>query len=80
MQPPRMGSSTRPLKPEGEWRSGEIYLFVVTTNTTVGFHATNSEPEGRNDSQVTNKNGVRLLVDLIEAAQAGGGSVEYHVQ
>ena len=69
----------RTFRPEGEWRSGEIYLFVVTTSATVVFHATNPELEGRDDSQVTDKNGVRFVVDLIEAAQAGGGFVEYHV-
>lgn len=69
----------RTFRPEGEWRRGEIYLFIVTVDATVVFHATNPALEGRDDSQVTDKNGVRFVVELIEAAQAGGGFVEYHV-
>ena len=73
------GFFDRTFRPEGEWRNGEVYVFVVTTDATVVFHATNPELEGRDDSQVTDKNGVRFVVDLIAAAQAGGGFVEYHV-
>lgn len=67
------------FRPEGEWRSGEIYLFVVTTDAEVVFHATNPDLEGRDQSQVTDKNGVRLVVELVNKAQAGGGFVEYYV-
>lgn len=69
----------RTFRPEGEWHSGEVYIFVVTVDATVVFHATRLELEGRDHAQVTDKNGVRFVVELIEAAQAGGGFVEYHV-
>ena len=67
------------FRPEGEWRSGEIYLFVVTTEARVVFHATIPDIEGNDHSEFVDKNGVRLVVELVEKAQAGGGFVEYHV-
>ena len=69
----------RTFRPEGEWRRGQVYVFVVRADATVVFHATNPELEGRDESRVVDKNGVRFVVKLIEAAQAGGGFVEYHV-
>ena len=68
--------------PLGEWRTDGpdgVYLFVVTTAAVVVFHPANPDIEGDDHSGRVDENGVRLVVDLVEAAQAGGGFVEYHV-
>ena len=51
----------------------------MTTDATAFFHATNPDLEGQDRSQITDKDGVRPVVELIAAAQAGGGFVEYHL-
>lgn len=66
----------------GEWRTSGpdgVYVFVVTTDAMVVFHPANPEIEGDDHSELVDENGVRLVVELVEAARAGGDFVEYHV-
>ncbi len=62
----------------GDWRHEHIYLFIYNTNGDVVFHGADRSLEARNQLDLEDVNGVRFVQLLIEAAQAGGGFVEYH--
>ena len=65
------------FRPEGEWRDGEIYVFVETMEMFSFFHAALPEAEGTDRSGVEDPNGVKISHELRAAAAAGGGYVEY---
>ena len=65
------------FRPEGEWRNGEIYVFVDTMELINFFHATNAAVEGQDRCCGVDPNGVNVGEELRAAAQAGGGYVEY---
>ena len=65
------------FRPEGPWRMGEIYLFVSETDGAVLFHAARQELEGQDLSDLEDAEGVRITEELLAAAAAGGGYVEY---
>ena len=65
------------FRPEGEWRHGEVYVFVETMELTSFFHAGNPQVEGRARPNSQDANGVMVNQELRAAAQAGGGFVEY---
>jgi methyl-accepting chemotaxis protein len=52
------------------------YLFAYTTDGTSVVNA-KPENEGKNFIDLTDPNGVKLVANLIKAASAGGGYVEY---
>ena len=62
----------------GPWRQGSTYLYILTEEGVVLFHATRPDQVGRNliDSQTIND--FPVVRRLIEKAQAGGGFVEYY--
>ena len=64
----------------GEWRSESIYIFAGTTEGVTWFHAAYPDREGRQRYDVRDKNGVHLIRELIAAAEAGGGFVEYYAE
>ena len=64
----------------GDWKSGEVYVFVVSTDGYTLFHG--GFPlrfEGRQFEDIDRQdaNGVRYLRELLAAGEAGGGFVEY---
>ena len=61
----------------GHFKSGPIYLFVFTPEAYVLFHGANAWREGRYTENLTDINGTRFVEQMIAAAQAGGGFVEY---
>ena len=65
------------FRPEGQWRKGEIYLFILETNGTMFFHPLLPELEGQDLSDLEDVQGVRFTQKVLEAAAAGGGYVEY---
>ena len=65
------------FRPEGQWRQGEIYLYVIDLNGVSFFNAASPEIEGTDLSDFTDVEGVRINEELIAAATAGGGFVEY---
>lgn len=65
------------FRPEGQWRQGEIYLYVIDLNGVSVFNAATPELEGTDLSDFTDVEGVRVNEELIAAAAAGGGFVEY---
>ncbi|MXX36983.1 MAG: hypothetical protein F4Y91_20670 [Gemmatimonadetes bacterium] len=64
---------------EGDWRHGSIYLFIFTTNGYVIFHGANRTQEARTVLDSEDINGVKVVQELIKAARAGGGYVEYYL-
>lgn len=60
------------------WAGGPIYLFVITTDGDVFFHAGNAALEGRNLWDNEDRNGVRTTQELIAAAERGGDFVDYY--
>ena len=67
----------RMFRPAGEWHMGSIYIFVANTQGVMRFHAANQSLEGRNLYDNKDRNGVCYVRELIAAAEAGGGFVEY---
>ena len=64
---------------EGDWRHGSIYLFIFTSNGYVIFHGANRTQETRTVLDSEDINGVKVVQELIKAARAGGGYVEYYL-
>ena len=65
---------------DGDWKSGDVYVFVVSTDGYTLFHG--GFPlrfEGRQFEDIDRQdaNGVRYLRELLAAGEAGGGFVEY---
>ncbi|MDE3261289.1 MAG: cache domain-containing protein [Acidobacteriota bacterium] len=65
------------FRPEGQWRQGEIYLYAIDLNGVSFFSAATPDLEGTDLSDLTGVEGVRINEELIAAAMAGGGFVEY---
>ena len=65
------------FRQEGEWRHGEIYVFVDTMELVNFFHATDPAIEKTDRCCGVDPNGVNVGEELRAAAQAGGGYVEY---
>ena len=65
------------FRPEGEWRHGEIYLFMIDSEGVNRFSAQSPELEGQDLSDLEDSRGVRIVDELLAAAAAGGGYVEY---
>ena len=65
------------FRPEGQWRQGEIYLFIGDLNGVNFFHPALPELEGTDVSDATDVEGVRVTEELLAASAAGGGYVEY---
>ena len=65
------------FRPEGEWRHGEVYVFVETMELSSFFHAASPQVEGRDRTNSQDANGVLINQELRAVALAGGGFVEY---
>ena len=63
---------------DGSWRLGEIYIFFLQTDGLLFFHGANPSIENMNIIDAQDLNGVYYTRELIQAAQAGGGYVEYY--
>ena len=63
---------------DGNWRLGEIYVFFLQTDGLLVFHGANPSIENMNIFDDQDLNGVYYTRELIAAAQAGGGYVEYY--
>ena len=61
----------------GPFKSGPIYLFVFTPEGYVIFHGADPWREGRIAIDNTDFQGRAFVREVIAAAQAGGGFVEY---
>lgn len=61
----------------GYWRSGDIYIWIASREGLILFHAGNMSLEGQNLYDNVDLNGVKYVQELIKAADAGGGYVEY---
>ena len=65
------------FRPEGQWRHGEIYIFVLDVTGHGFFNPTLPHLEGQDLSDLVDLQGVRLTEELLAAAADGGGYVEY---
>ena len=64
----------------GDWRSGSVYLWIVSAGGIIFFHATESFREGvRTDMTRTDVNGLRFAEELIGGARREGSKfLEYY--
>jgi signal transduction histidine kinase len=63
------------------WLDGESYVFVHRIDGVQLFHAITPEFDGRNRSDLTDANGVTMVVNMIEIATGEGrGWTEYHFE
>ncbi len=61
----------------GYWRKGDIYIWIASREGVILFHAANKSLEGQNLYEYVDLDGVKYMQELIKAADAGGGYVEY---
>ncbi|MDE2720439.1 cache domain-containing protein [Candidatus Palauibacter polyketidifaciens] len=61
----------------GPFKSGPIYLFVLTPEGYAIFHGADPWREGRTAIDNTDSRGKPFVREVIAAAQGGGGFVEY---
>ena len=64
---------------EGDWKSGDIYLYILDFQGHSVFHAFMPELQGENLINLTDSNGVKIVRELIRVASSAekGGYVEY---
>ena len=62
----------------GDWKSGSIYTFVISSDGYVLFHGADPSREGMIALDLEDSYGVKIIRRLIDAATTGGGYVEYH--
>ena len=62
----------------GRWKHESIYLVLGNSDGVMLFHAANPALEGQNLINLEDHNGVKYTQELIAAAAAGGGFVEYY--
>ncbi|MDE0463334.1 MAG: cache domain-containing protein [Caldilineaceae bacterium] len=76
-----LGNTKNALRQEGgDWKAGEVYVFVVSTDGYTVFHGgfpLRFEGLQFEDIDREDVNGVRYLRELLAAGEAGGGYVEY---
>ena len=60
------------------WKSGSIYIFIMSSDGYVFFHGADPFREGRIALDLEDSFGVKIVRRLIDKATAGGGYVEYH--
>ena len=65
------------FRPEGEWRHGSIYIYVLSLDGISLFNAVQPSLEGTNLWDLEDLNGVKVVQDLLAEANSGGGFVEY---
>ena len=65
------------FRSEGEWRHGEIYVFVLSHEGVNFFQAPDRDWEGTDTSEIVDLNGVKLFDGILAAALGGGGFTEY---
>ncbi len=65
------------FRPEGEWRHGDVYVFVDTMELVNFFHAADPGVEGVDRSDFEDVTGVRVMLELRAAVEAGGGYFEF---
>lgn len=63
---------------DGPWKHGAVYLFIFQDDGVLVFHGANASLENMNLYDHQDLNGVFYTREIIEAAQAGGGFVEYY--
>ena len=67
------------IRTEGEdFKYDSIYLIVLNTEGLVIFHGASPDFDGKNMIDLEDANGVKIVQEIIAAAAAGGGFVEYH--
>ena len=62
----------------GRWKHGSIYLSLGNDDGVLLFHGANPALDGQNLIDLEDHNGVKIIQELIAAAAAGGGFVEYY--
>ena len=65
------------FRPEGEWRHGEVYVFVLTLEGFNFFQAPDRSIEGTDRTGLVDLNGTNLWDVILAAAEGGAGYAEY---
>ena len=73
-------STTRnAFRAEGDWKSGSVYVWVVSDEGYIVFHGSEQHREGqRANLDREDVNGIQFVRELVAAGAAGGGTVEYY--
>ena len=66
------------LATEGDWKHGNTFLVFLYLDGTVSFHAGDPSARGKTLLDMEDDRGNKVVQALIEAANAGGGFVEYY--
>ncbi len=76
--PNDLASYTTAISTEGDWKHGKTYLILMQPNGTAIFHTHDPSVNGRDLHDTEDERGNKIVQALIEAANAGGGFVEYY--
>ena len=62
----------------GPWKMGSTYLYALTEEGFVIMHAARPDQQGQIQIDREDRNGFKFVKALIDAANSGGGYVEYY--
>ncbi len=62
----------------GPWKMGSTYLYALTEEGFVIMHAARPDQQGKIQIDREDRNGFKFVKALIDAANSGGGYVEYY--
>lgn len=65
------------LRERPTWVAGETYLMFVLADGAVGLHAGDRAFQGKNVLDMRDDRGIAVVQQMMEAADAGGGFVDY---
>ncbi len=66
------------FRTEDDWKAGSVYLVVMTAEGLVQFHAADVTFEDKNVIDLEDARGTKIVRDMLDAANGGGGFVEYY--
>lgn len=74
-----LANAKNALKQEGGyWKSGSIYVFIISDKGFVLVHGARLSEEGKTVLHYEDIHGVKFIKELIATAKRGGGFVEYN--
>ena len=66
------------FRSEGDWKAGSIYLVILTPEGVVQFHGEDLTFEDNSVLDLEDARGNKVVQEILDAAAAGGGFVEYY--
>ena len=65
------------LREQPRWAAGDVFLIMMSPDGSVGLHAGDRAFQGRNILDMHDDRGVKVVRQMMEAGEDGGGFVDY---